>query len=516
MTRINDFHICDPHNALQSLRDRGAEFWIEDGRLRYRAPKGRVTPEDIAAACRANPAVLSLLSRQGKVRGEPYLLERPDPIRAPLSITQLGHWNMRATANHRPIRQVASATRLRGSLDVGALGEAVSIVVTRHEALRTNIVLRSGEPRQEISARPRCDFEILDLTHMAADRQTNEVQRQIGSAIVDVTDYAAEPLFLAALLNLGPKEGVLILAMDHIVSDGASLSIVFNELLTVHDQLVNGGRVSLPAVQMQMADYANWQRMELAGFLARRGFEWSSWPTVRFPEDPNSTEDGNQGWATLGFMIEARLKEALQIWARRHGTSLVMTVLTAYVATVQRWCGESETIVQFISDGRLSPLLENTVGDIMIPLYLRVSVEKCRTFVDLLHHVIEGFCRANEQLDFGAAYVQTPLPSLVHSTMFNWLPLRGPGDGRDLVGTATALSCSNVAFDHPALHQLDWDGDPGVTFWDSDEEVVGEVSFPRKRFVNSSMRRFAGGFLAFLEALPATPAIPVRDVALRL
>ncbi len=129
-------------DTIESLRRKGVKVWIEGGALRYRARKGTVTSSDIANILRAEKEISSFLSNADLAkRFEPGLLARPHRTRAQLAFSQLAHWKLREC---RPIRQVASVTRLRGPLEVACLKAAVSEVVHRHEALRTRIVLLDG------------------------------------------------------------------------------------------------------------------------------------------------------------------------------------------------------------------------------------------------------------------------------------------------------------------------------------------------------------------------------------
>lgn len=505
-------------NILQALRSKGARFWMENGALHYRAPRGVVTAEHVAAIRRAERVLIDRTlkfapSRKDEVRQwQPRLLKRLDATRAPLAFSQLGHWNWRAGTGYKPIRQVASATRLHGRLDTGALKEALSIIVTRHEALRTRIVVQNGVPAQEIAERRRCDLTVVDLAATPEHHRDIEVQRQITSAIVDATDYEFDPLFLAELLILGPNDSVLILAMDHVISDGASLSIVFSEVLSAQAQLVKGAAPSLPPVQMQLGDYAAWQQAELPDWLQSHASEWSDWPRMRFPCDSPGREV--VGWGTMGFVIDSSLKSALQNWARQHGTSLVTTVLTGYVGLLLRWCETSEVIVQSISDGRISEVLENTVGDLMFPLYLRIIGDQQSTFIDLLKIVTEEYCRACERPDFDYNYVRDPLPELVRNTIFNWLPRRDEYQRPNSDPDDPMLTWSHVSFEDPAFATFDWDGEPRVIFWDRGSEVIGQVSFPREQFSYSRMRRFSENFRRFLAALVRSPPIRIGDVSL--
>ena len=70
--------------------------------------------------------------------------------RAPLAFSQLAHWHLYRLAERPAIRQIASATRLRGRLDLEALQESIRVIVRRHDALRMRVVDLEGAPIQEL------------------------------------------------------------------------------------------------------------------------------------------------------------------------------------------------------------------------------------------------------------------------------------------------------------------------------------------------------------------------------
>lgn len=496
-------------SVIEALRQKGIHFWVENGTLRYRAPKGVVTADDISRLRQLGP-LYSLEGSETKVHGlEPHAVPRLQRTLFPLAYTQLGHWNLRASSGYRPVRQVASVTRIRGPLDAGALKEGFSMILARHESLRTRIVVVGGEPRQEVSNDSGNGLQAIDLTSLGEQEQRLEIQRQIARAIMDVSDYAHDPLFQVALMKVGKQDHVLLLAFDHMVSDGASLSILLHELLQTHAQALSG-RMALPPMQLQFPDYALWQREALSGLLRARASTWSGWQRTRFPEDLDAT--GQAGCGTVRFVIKARMRGALQDWARSHGTSLVLTVLTGYVALIARWCTTCLPSIQVMSDGRTSVLVENTVGYLAFPLYLRIPVSFQESFVDLLETVTKEFCKASERLDFGYSYAQRPEPEFVHNTCFNWLPIREENGGSLSRARISPLTLSRVAFENPCLETFEWDVDPWVLFQDSGQDVLVEIGFPRKRFSHRAMERFSANLNKVLGALLSKPTMELRCI----
>lgn len=510
-------HLSDNRGALrdtiENLRRKGVRLWIENGTLHYRARKGAVTSNEILNLRLSQGELHSLLSGvEGASQFEPRLLARPHPTRAPLAFSQLAHWQCRQAVQGRPIRQIVSATRLNGPLDVSAIRDAVSEVITRHEALRTRVVVIDGVPIQEVVDPKGCSLELVDMRAIESVEQNSEIRSHINSAVLDVTDYAADPLFRAIFLSLGNKEAVLILALDHIVSDGASLAILRAEILDVYTQLMNGQSASLAPVRMQCIDYAIWQRVQLAHILMKQSSDRADYQLTKFPTDNNVMP--LQGWGAARFALGADLKVALQLFARRRGSSLTMVVLSLYVAFVLRWCNTFESVVQVITDGRTNSLLEKTVGYLAFPLYVRVAANGCETLVEMLDIVTREYCKAYDAPDLFYSYVQSPAAEFTRSTAFNWLPRREGIDDERLIIRGEALARVRVEFENPLLESLAIDSEPTIVFEETDDGIVGEVNFPKARFSHLAMSRFVDNFVVFVNALIGSPTARILDIAI--
>ncbi len=92
-------------------------------------------------------------------------------------------------------------------------------------------------------------------------------------------DLRNGPLLRLTLMRLSPKEvadadHVLLLTMHHIVSDGWSIRVLVDEFSRLYGAFAAGEALQLPALPVQYADYAQWQRELLAGEEGRRQLNW--------------------------------------------------------------------------------------------------------------------------------------------------------------------------------------------------------------------------------------------------
>lgn len=506
-----------PLDMLTGIRQKGIRLWVEDGRLRYAAPKGVLTEDDLAElrACRSE--LLTLLKAECGARGSGSLARAPVGL-APLTYSQLARWQSLQAGEFPRVRSIASAMRLCGRLDISALHAGIREIVSRHEALRTRIVVCDGVPMQASSAAAELDLQIEDLTALSADLRESQIERIADKHVLAPVDLALDPLLSVRLLRLRSDEHVLVAAMEHIVSDGYSSSLFWRDLLMSYRQATQKCAFRLPTIALPFAEYAIQQRAAETSWIQSHLPYWrtrlAGYHRPTFPHEEHGRAAHRVGCAKIPLRIGKDLLAALSEWGRVRGSTLVMSVFTAYAALVLRWCKATDCVFQYQTDGRDRPGLENTIGFFAAPLYLRIGLLESDSFDDVLKRLMDEYCHAYEHADHSFLAAQTPRPELAQSPAFNWLP---QGQHADLIGWSRCeggLDCSPVPFGDPTLARLELDNDPTVFLRATDDGATGGVYFPRRRFAAETMQRFALHFDRFMRALASRSSQRVMDIAI--
>lgn len=503
---------------LGPVQNKGIRLWLESGQLHYRATKGALTPEEIERLRASRAQIVAFL--EARVSGAEIAGPRPQSCPwvdlAPLAFSQQAHWQLNRLSERPGERQIASVTRLTGKLDIAALERGLREVIRRHDTLRTRIVVLDSTPMQEICGSSNCELTVEDLTDLSEGPRDIEVRRRIVQLIVDPVDVAIPPLFVVRLLRIRDEEHVLIVAMNHMISDMFSISLLLRDLFTAYTQTVNGRAFSLPAIPVQFADYAVWQRTR--PWIEKHGTYWKDTlgdcGRLRFPEDHNLGPTARTGWSTVPLNIGRDIKNELREWCRLTGTTLVMSVFTAYVGLVLRWCNTPESVIRYQSDGRVSPDLENTIGFFASALYLRIALGDDDTFLDVMNRVVKEYCSAYEHADCCYMAAMVPRPEFTRNTVFNWIPQGSKLEPLELDATEGSIKWSPVRFSNPMLERFELDHEPGIILFDFDDEVDGHVHFPLNRFSHNTMERFGRNFLMLLTAMVRNPEVHVKDVSL--
>jgi hypothetical protein len=358
---------------------------------------------------------------------------------------------------------------------------------------------------------------VEDLTAMPDSLRETELGRRIHKCMVEPIDVAVYPLFRCGLIRVHDDDHVLIFAMEHMITDGVSLGVLQQELLTVYWDTVRGRRLSLPPVPVQLSDYAVWQSIMIDSWREVHGAYWREHVAgclrVRFPSDLGERDAGRTCWGTVPVRIPARLRSELGEWCRRERTTLVMGAFTAYAALVLRWCDVSEAVILFQTDGRTSQSTSRSIGYFASVLYLKMTLAESDTFLDLMRRVKEEYYRAREHADSAYMEAQEPRPDFTRNSCFNWLP-QGPA-AVHLDGLEEIMSVSRVPLWREVLENFQRDTEPEMGLVETDEEIRGNVVFPLDRFSVAKMERFARNFLLFIEVMLRRPEERVKNVILQ-
>lgn len=501
-------------SLIGSIRDRGVQLWSSDGRLHYKAAKGQLTQEEIQKLRACKERVMALLHASKDVEATAPLASR----RAPMTFSQLQHWNLYRLHSRPAIRQVTSATRLEGSLDVEALRGALAAVVRQHEALRTLIVTDGGAPEQQVSQAVDATIVVEDFTSLPNVARNEKINERADSIVLAPIDPGVGPLWAVHLLKFSPTDHVLLVAMEHMISDAHSMGLFVRDLFTGYAQAVRRQPFAFPPVPVQLGDYATAQQNHRAQWMNAHLPYWESRlhgaGRVRFPQDPDRHSNTAVGWGAVPIRISRTVRLELREWCRMTRTTMVLSVFTAYAALVMRWCNSPDAVFLFESNGRNDAAVQNTLGYLAAPMYLRLQLSQSMSLYDLLQQVTSEYCHADEHQDHSYFEAQTPRPAFTDNACFNWVPQPDAAALVELDGSQESLTRRPFTLGHPMLRDLQRDTEPFLLLYDREAEISGDIYFALNRFSVPHMQKFAAAFQAFIQALLRRAREPLTKLSL--
>jgi amino acid adenylation domain-containing protein len=429
----------------------------------------------------------------------------------PLAFAQQRLWFLEQLEAVGPAYHLRLPVRLRGRLDVAALRRALAALSARHEALRTTIVTVGGEPRQAVHG----DLPLPLAEEDLAGADDAALRGRLATLAAGPFDLARGPLCRATLLRLGPDDQVLLLVTHHLVSDAWSSGLLFRDLAALYAAECSGVPAVLPALPLQYADYAAWQRDRLRG--PRLQAELDYWrsrlagapdlldlPTDR-PRPPAQTFRGSRYSRPLAPADLA----ALQSLAATGGATLFHVLLTGFQWLLARWSGQHDVVVGTPVAGRPRVELENVAGFFANTLALRTAFDPDATFGDTLARVRRDVLGdlSHQDVPFEELVrVLKPPRTLRHAPVFQVMfalqnaPWEADRFG-DLAISPTEIAPATTSRFDLSLSAIEYQGELWLHF-----------EYNTDLFDEATVARLADGYATLLAAAAAAPGARLADL----
>ncbi|WP_404483121.1 non-ribosomal peptide synthase/polyketide synthase [Pseudomonas sp. HT11] len=322
--------------------------------------------------------------------------DRAQPL--PLSYAQERQWFLWQLDPHSSAYHIPSALRLKGALDVAALQRSFDTLLARHESLRTHLRQDASGAVQVIE-----DLGLIEIERCDTDEAG--LKTQVAEAVAQPFDLLRGPLLRVKLLRLAADDHVVVLVQHHIVSDGWSMQLMVEELVKLYAAFSDDHTPNLPALPIQYADYALWQRnwME-AGEKARQLAYWreqlgGEQPVLELPFDYQRPALPTHRGARLGFELTPQLLAGLRSVAKQAGVTLPMVLLAAYQALLHRYSGQEDVRVGVPIANRNRLETEGLIGIFVNTQVLKADVNGQMSVAQLLHQVRQRSLEAQAHQD---------------------------------------------------------------------------------------------------------------------
>lgn len=343
---------------------------------------------------------------------------------APQSAAQRRLWLQEQLHPGSSLYTIPMVIRLTTAVNEVILANTLNEIVRRHEALRTTFSMEDGKPVQVIAPPLSLDLPIIDLEYLLPGEQVTAMNWHITEEARRPFNLATGPLFRATLLRLDPHDHCLLLTVHHIVADGWSLGVLFNELSAIYSAFAANQPSPLPELPIQYADYAVWQEQWLTSNEAQEQVSYwkrqlTDLPVLNLTLDYPRPSFPSFSGARQCVMLSQELTAGLEALSQREGITLFMTLLAAFQVLLQRISGQNDFAVGTPIANRTHVETENLIGFFLNTLVIRADLNGDPRFRDLLARVREITL---------AAYTQQNLPieQVMEALRPSWVRGRTP------------------------------------------------------------------------------------------
>lgn len=385
------------------------------------------------------------------------------------------------------------------NLDAAVLQRVLDELRARHETLRTRMVGSGSRLTQEVSEPDPLVVEWLD----EAATPDAPVTRQPGQEV------------LARVRRHDASSGLLLLDVDHLLTDAWSCDLLSSELAQLYAARRSGRDAALPKVRWQYRDFTEWQLGRLSGeVLERLQTAWldrlAGAEPVQLPRPARRVPRRERTALIQGFQAGRAAAEQLSALGSAAGTTASVAAVALFFLCLGLISEQEDLTIGSIFANRSNMRSWRTVGLFahLVPLRLRVTAGHTVSRLLREAHEMMAHALANQELPMsllpaGSLHRDTAVG--VNSVVINlWPPQQTTAaaatDGGSDVDPAHVEMPSGARFDlelglRPSSHELD-----------------GFVRYATDRFSAEWVERFRLSFVDLIRRASAAPEITVRQL----
>ena len=441
----------------------------------------------------------------------PPIVRQPVQDSAPLTLMQdrvnfFERMHPGRVAYHSP-----AGHRLRGSMNVELFDRAFAEMVRRQAAFRTAIVASGDGYVQRIA--DTSTLSLLPLVDLSALPETEREAALLSDmkslvAIPFALDQA--PLFSARLYRLGEDHHAMFFMAHHVVWDGWSFDVLYNEMAAHYAAFVQGKPSPLPELPVSYGDFAHWHNawmesdeIHLQTDFWKRQYDTSPPQKSPFADRPRRQLATGKG-GTEYLELSAAHSDQIRQLARQTGSTVSIVMLSIYAVLMSQWMRDPAPAIGLPVRGRPAPELEGVMGffNNMLPLRLPVDAAlSCLDWVKAVRRMVTAAI-SNQDVPFELVAQKLALGAgNLYQVLFNFQDLRDrPTQWGPLA--------------HDRINVMQDGATENLNLWivESAAGISGGMQYDADLFMPSTAAALCKRLVALLEQMVVNPQQPIEQL----
>ncbi|GAA4671107.1 non-ribosomal peptide synthetase [Phytohabitans rumicis] len=434
----------------------------------------------------------------------------------PLSVAQEQLWFLDQLRPGAAVDQLLSAAlRIRGPLDAGALGAALTQVAARHSILRSRYDTVGDTAGMLVDPIAPVPLPVVDLTALPPAERERELHEVRTTDLRTPIDLHKQAPWRATLVRLAPDDAVLLVIVHHIAFDGLSWGVLARELEALYAAALGRPAPALAPLLTQYHQVARRERERAGGGSAAAALAYwqerlAGLGPLELPADRLRPAQWVPDGASVPVTVPAELAMRLRDLGRAGRATPFMVHLAVFQLLLSRYSGQTDIGVGVSMNTRTGAETARLIGLFLDTVVIRSTVDETGGFPDLVAEVRQ---RVLEALRHGAPFSEVmsrlsvtrdATRNPVFQAGFDWNtvrrePFRLAGLEVEVCPPVFAGSSFDLSL-HLAEHP--------------DGTVVGQFVYPTSLFTQARVERMAASYLRLLRSIAEAPARPVAELDL--
>lgn len=291
--------------------------------------------------------------------------------------------------------------------DIASLDQAVHALLVRHESLRTCFRMLAGKLMQCIYEPETIDLKIEKLDYSKDLFSNYKVKHAIHQVHKTPFNLEEGPQIRFCLIHLGKGKYKLATAINHIISDAASLQVLREDFLSYYFAFAKREIVELKPLDYQLKDFAEWEQKLLQSQEGKDNLAyWNQELAEESLQDFQLIDTWNQkplfsslrnkhGGEYLSFIDESLMKKIHSLtWKLK--TSKLCFFYAGLFILLYYLSGEKNHLVIAPISLRNTQSLRKLVGYMNTDIFLKLKIHENSSFEELIKSISEKYFQALE------------------------------------------------------------------------------------------------------------------------
>ncbi len=324
----------------------------------------------------------------------------------PLAYVQEGFWFYNKLEPLNIFYNIA-ANRIQGKFNLQVFQKALNCAVLRHDALRMVFGEKNGIPYIKIKDEMELTIPVIDLSD--CEDKEREMMRLSREEINTPFDLEKGPLIRCKFFFYGKDDGVILINMHHIVTDGWSINILLGDISEYYNACMENRNPVLKELQLSYSDFILWQRdVAFSKLVEEQKAYWrkklsGQLPVLGLMGSKKRPDLVTYNGEIIQFEIPEEKTVQLKQLGYQYNSTLFMVLLSVYYITLYRYTMDEDIIIGSPIAGRGYPQIEDVIGCFINTLCIRSQCNGKMSFRDVIGlvrgDVIDAFSNSNLSFD---------------------------------------------------------------------------------------------------------------------
>ncbi|WP_152379828.1 non-ribosomal peptide synthetase [Paenibacillus brasilensis] len=289
----------------------------------------------------------------------PYLQEKTirisqQPVVGETGLTPIQNWFFEQKLSDQHHWNQSALLYRRQGWQSHEIRRAMDHIVQHHDSLRI-VFAANTEGYYQVNRAMSAGIYELDTFEIHDDTGVECFIQQQGEILHRSLHIEQGPLVRLGLFKTAHGD-YLLFVVHHLLIDGVSWRILFEDFSTAYEQAMSGMDITLPA---KTTSYLEWSRQLVhyaqSQTLLREIPYWTriqEAPEVLIPDKQPSSSD-TEATGEITIKLDPKLSEQLITTVHKaYRTEMNDILLTALALTIRRWSGHSDIVVSLEGHGR--------------------------------------------------------------------------------------------------------------------------------------------------------------------